>query len=94
MTHESFKDIVSFYEVYDADKINKFLDSEIEDELLSRWFKQWQSGNFRPIFDEIEFLNETYFATRSNRELPEIAFTKPKDADMPRKKENGNFVRR
>ena len=77
MTHKGFKDIILWYQIYNLEKINQFLDGKIEDPLLQRWFEQWKTGNYRIIFDEIDALNEIYFTVRSNRNLPQSAFTKP-----------------
>ena len=88
MTHESFKDIVTFYEEITLEQVSKFLDGETvsHEILLEKWFDIWKTGKFRAIFDEIKELNKTYFESRRN----DTSFSIPTDAEKPRDSANKN----
>jgi len=88
LTHESFKDIVSFYDALEMMEICKFLDGKTvpTQVLLVKWFDQWKTGNFRPIFDEIKTLNETWQNDRVN----DTSTTIPPESNDPRNSANNN----
>jgi len=94
LTHQGFKDIVSNYYGYSEETINEFLDALIEDPLLESWYKQWQTGSYKKIFDEIELMNEIWYAQRNQREPPNSSFHSPIDFDVSRKSSNNNSKRK
>ena len=87
MTHESFKQILSFSDSYTKEQVGRFLDDDFECTVLEQWFALWQQGKQREIFEQIKEMNELRENITKND--PERI---PKDFDLPRKKGNQNFV--
>ena len=85
MTHESFKQILTFCENYNKEQVGKFLDDSFECPVLEQWFELWKQGKQRDIFEQIKEMNGLRENTTKND--PERI---PKDFDLPRKKENRN----
>ncbi len=86
MTHESFKQILSWSDRYTKEQVCSFLDGAIEDALLESWFVMWQKGHQRQMFNQIHVKNRTRAEQQKNQ--PE---TIPRDFDKPRGQSNDNL---
>ena len=87
MTHEIFKQIMTFSETYSTEQVNKFLDDSFECPVLLNLFDTWKTGNQRKVFDEIKKLNEMLVEIKKNDNSSNRI---PKDANLPRTKDNKN----
>jgi hypothetical protein len=86
MTHESFKQIMTFSDTYTKEDICNFLDGNFEDAVLNQWFDLWKDGKQRQIFDEIKSMNQL----KENISKNDVE-RKPVDFDKPRGKQNKNL---
>ena len=86
MTHESFKQILSWSDTYTREDVCKFLDNSFECPVLEQWFALWQKGKQRQIFDEIKSMN--LLRANTNKNSPEMV---PLDYEKPRDASNDNF---
>ncbi|GEM_PF-3608115 len=87
MTHEIFKQIMTFSDTYSTEQVNKFLDNSFECPVLESLFEIWKTGNQREVFNQIKELNKMVAEIKRN----DIFNVVPKDANLPRIKENNNF---
>jgi len=87
MTHESFKQILSWSDNYTKEQVCKFLDNSFDYHVLESWFILWQQGKQRQIFEQINSMNDL----RANTAKNDVE-RRPKDRNLPRKKENQNIV--
>jgi len=86
MTHQSFKDILTFWDYRDEKLIVEFLDGKNNDAELLSLFNLWKRGKQKAIFTRIKVLNETERTRRKNE--GEVI---PTDFDMPREFQNRNI---
>ena len=86
MTHEDFKQRVTFLEGFTKEEINQFLDGDLENPMLESLFDIWKSGDFGLFFTEIENYNEQTFQSKLIIE----PLVSPKDFDVPRQRSNKN----
>ena len=87
MTHKSFRQILSWSENYTRENIEKFLDDSFECPVLEQLFELWKDGNQREMFEQIKTMNQFKFDLQKDPPM-----RKPDDWDLPRRKENQNFV--
>ena len=87
MTHESFKQILSWSDNYAKEQVCKFLDNSFDCYVLESWFVLWQQGKQRQIFEQINSMNDL----RANTAKNDVE-RRPTDWNLPRKKENQNIV--
>lgn len=83
MTHEYFKELMENSIRFDKEKINEFLDGLFENPLLLKWFKMWQTGKQKLVWDEIRKDNEKF-------QLEKDQSFQPKDFNVPRIRNNFN----
>ena len=87
MTHESFKQILTWCDGFTTQQVNQFLDDLLESDVLDGFFTLWTQGKQRELFDLINSMNETLENTARN-ETDDI----PIDANMPRTQQNENSI--
>lgn len=95
MTHEDFKNILSSYTVFPKETVEKFLDGMIEDETLQTLFDQWKTGDNRPIWEMLDFLQQQIYISREKLRVDKtstLGIIRPKDHNLPRKGDNKNWI--
>ena len=90
MTHEIFKQILTWCEEFTKEDIEKFLDGIIDDPKLLVLFNLWKQGKQREVFDKIKTMNQTHFDKRK----ADVGGKIPPDASLSRKTSNKNWKKK